>query len=412
MSVFTYQAVRRNGERLNGEVEAPSRAEACRKLELQDLQPVSLQLKEAVVRADSAPSVALSRDEPLLLTRAQIILFTEELSDLLEAGLQLEPALRIMEQREESSSLKAVTAALRQQVREGVSFSSALRSVSASFSELYCNLVTAGEVSGALPQILRRQAAYLNTMAELQSRVVDALIYPAFIVGAGILLLCVFMIKLVPQLTVLFTKTGKTLPLITRALISVSAFLGHYWWAILGGALVGGVIFWRVIQNEEGRLWWDRVRLKIPLVGGVLMARFYAQLSQTLSTLVRNGVPLLSGLRLLTAGTPNLYLRRLLERVVEIVAEGGALSRALKRVEAFPPVLIDLLAVGEQTGDLGAALEKAARRYDKELGQRIQRITTLIQPVVIVGMAMVVGVVAYAIITGIFQGVSGLRIHR
>lgn len=412
MSLFAYQALRSNGEKVTGELQAQSRNEAYRKLDQQNLQPVSLRLKDDAGGSSRSPESVVISDESIRLSRSQIIVFTEELSDLLDAGLQLETALRIMEERSELSGLKTVTIALRQKVRDGVNFSSSLKSVSKSFGELYCNLVAAGELSGALPQLLRRQTGYLIAVEELQSKVVQALVYPAFIFGAGILLLFVFMTWLVPQLTMLLTKTGASLPLPTRILIALSSFFAHYWWAIIGGVVLAGFAFWRVIQSPEGRIWWDTNKLKIPLFGPVLKARSYAQFSHTMANLVSNGVPMLNGLRLTHKAAANRYFQSLLEKTVEIVAEGGSLSQALKRVGGFPAVLIDIVFVGEQTGDLAAAFEKVGNRYEKELGKKIEALTGMIQPVVIILMALLVGVVAYSIITGIFQAVSGLRVHH
>jgi len=414
MSQFTYQALRPNGEKVSGELQAQSRTEAYRKLDQQNLQPVSLLLKETggVAAIDVPKGKTAVSDEPIRLSRSQIIMFTEELSDLLDAGLQLETALRIMEERVELSGIKQVTIVLRQKVRDGVNFSSALRSVSSSFGELYCNLVAAGELSGALPQLLRRQTAYLVTVEELQSRVVQALVYPAFIFGAGIILLFVFMTWLVPQLTLLLTKTGAGLPLPTRVLIAVSGFFAHYWWAIIAVGIVTTLAFWKFIQGKEGRYWWDRTQLKFPIVGPVLRARSYAQFSHTMANLVSNGVPVLNGLQLTCKAASNSYFQSLLRKAIEMVSEGGALSQALRKVKGFPALMIDIVFVGEQTGDLAAAFEKIGNRYEKELSKKIERMTELIQPVVIILMALLVGIVAYSIITGIFQAVSGLRVHK
>jgi len=412
MSSFTYQALRPGGEKVSGELQAQSRSEAYRKLDQQRLQPLSLVLKESPgVPAPSREAEAISRD-PISLSRSQIIVFTEELSDLLDAGLQLETALRIMEERVELSGITRVTIALRQKVRDGISFSSALKAVSPSFGELYCNLVAAGELGGALPQLLRRQTAYLVAVEELQGRVVQALIYPAFIFGAGILLLFVFMTWLVPQLTLLLTKTGAGLPLPTRMLIAVSGIFSHYWWAMIMVAGLSWFGFWSYTRGKEGRYWWDKVQLKLPVVGSVLSARSYAQFSHTMANLLSNGVPMLSGLRLTCKAASNRYFQGLLEKAIDTVAEGGALSQALRKTGGFPALMIDIVFVGEQTGDISAAFQKVGNRYEKELGKKIQRMTELIQPVVIIAMALLVGIVAYSIITGIFQAVSGLRVHR
>jgi type II secretory pathway component PulF len=411
MALFSYHAVRRDGGRVSGQVEAQSRTEAFRKLDRESLQPISLVQQEGV-ETNGARAPEMSGGLPtrnIRLSGGQIILFTEEMSDLLDAGLQLEPALRVMEGRKELSGIKSVASALRQQVREGSSLSSALRLVSPSFGDLFCNLVSAGELSGSLPQLLRRQATFLVAMDDLRKKVVSALIYPAMIFFLGIGLIFLFMTYLVPQLTSLFQKTGKDLPLLTKLLVQTSDFFSHYWWAIIAAAAAVVFGFLQFIRMPLGRTWWHTTQLRLPLFGSVLRRRYYAQFSQTMANLIANGIPLLNSLRLMTSATGNVHLRRLTEQVVEMVGEGGSLSRALHRVGEFPPLFIDMIAVGEQTGDLAQALERIGRRYDKELNISIQRLTSLIQPVVILIMAGMVGLIAYSIINGIFDAISGLR---
>ena len=411
MALFSYHAVRRDGGRVSGQVEAQSRTEAFRKLDRESLQPISLVQQEGVetngARAPEMSGALPTRN--IRLSGGQIILFTEEMSDLLDAGLQLEPALRVMEGRKELSGIKSVASALRQQVREGSSLSSALRLVSPSFGDLFCNLVSAGELSGSLPQLLRRQATFLVAMDDLRKKVVSALIYPAMIFFLGIGLIFLFMTYLVPQLTSLFQKTGKDLPLLTKLLVQTSDFFSHYWWAIIAAAAAVVFGFLQFIRMPLGRTWWHTTQLRLPLFGSVLRRRYYAQFSQTMANLIANGIPLLNSLRLMTSATGNVHLRSLTEQVVEMVGEGGSLSRALQRVGEFPPLFIDMIAVGEQTGDLAQALERIGRRYDKELNISIQRLTSLIQPVVILIMAGMVGLIAYSIINGIFDAISGLR---
>jgi type II secretory pathway component PulF len=412
MARFVYEAMSRNGQRISGQMEAQSRAEVFRKLDRERLQPISLVQQDGNggVLPDQKRQVSEAKPAgPIRLSRTQIILFTEEMSDLLDAGLQLEPALRVMEERKELSSLKTMASALRQDVREGSSLSSALRHVSPSFGDLFCNLVSAGEISGSLPQLLKRQATFLVTIDDLQKKVVSALIYPSMIFVLGIGLIFLFMTYLVPQLTVLFDKTGKELPLLTRLLINTSSFLSHYWWAILAGVAAVVVAFSQYIRTSGGKKWWHRTQLRLPLFGAVLKGRFYAQFSQTMANLIGNGIPLLTALRLMNSATANVHLRGLMEKVVDMVGEGGSLSRALQRVGEFPPLFIDMVSVGEQTGDLAKALDKVGRRYDKELNIRIQRLTSLVQPVVILVMACMVGLIAYSIINGIFDAISGLN---
>jgi type II secretory pathway component PulF len=408
MPSFLYEAVSRAGERVRGELVAQNRAEAFRKLDRDRLQPIKIQEKDGAT--SSAQPVSQPRAFTKIgLSRGQIILFTEELSDLLDAGLQIEQALRVMEARKELSKIKQIAAALRQRVREGSSLSNALRQVSSSFGDLYCNLVSAGEISGSLPQLLKRQADFLATIDDLQKKVVSALIYPAMIFVLGLGLIFLFMTYLVPQMTVLFEKTGKNVPFLTRLLIEVSAFFSHYWWAILAFVSLASFGFWQLIRHPRGKKWWHRVQLKIPVVGSILKGRFYAQFAQTLANLLGNGLPLLSAMQLMRGATLNEHWRRALSEVTDYVGEGGAFSRGLQRLTDFPSLFIDMVAVGEQTGDMARALDKVGKKYDKELNLRIQRLTSMVQPVIILVMALMVGVIAYSIINGIFDAVSGLQ---
>jgi len=404
MPHFAFEAMAPGGSREHGTLEAKSRQEALVLLGRKKLRPIRLQ--EA--KADSPISLPRSGSGSAqrVLTEAQIIQFTEELGDLLDAGLQLEGALKMMEQRSEASSIKAVSESLRHQVREGISLSRALKVASSSFSDLYCNLVAAGEVSGALGSILQRQVVYLKKLSDLKARVIQALIYPMFVTGAGILLMGLFVVVLVPQLEMLF-KTQKP-PLITQLLLGASRFLVQWGWMVLAMVALGGIAFWQAVQKPAGRLWWDQAKVKIPVAGPVLEAAFYAQFSQTLN-LLGNGVTLLQAMQLVSRATPNSYYRVRLEKAAEQVSEGYSLSRALRQVGGFADTFLDLVAVGEQTGELAKALDKAGARYEKEMDRRIQRITALIQPVIIVIIALVVGAVVYSIITSIFDAMSGMR---
>ncbi len=407
MPAFTYEALVPGGGRTRGTLEAKSRQEALVQLSRQRLQPIRLQQEGAAGPAVKTSGPGATAPAERQMNEGQIISFTEELGDLLDAGLQLEGALKMMEQRSEASSLKAVAESLRTQVREGVSLSRALKTASSSFSDLYCNLVAAGEVSGALGPILQRQVLYLKKLSDLKGRVVQALIYPMFVTGAGILLMGLFVVVLVPQLEMLF-KTQKP-PLITQLLLGTSRFLVQWGWMVLVMVALGGIGFWQAIQKPAGRLWWDQARVKIPIAGPVLEAAFYAQFSQTLANLLGNGVTLLQAMQLVSRATPNTYYRVRLEKASEQISEGYSLSRGLRQVGGFSDTFLDLVAVGEQTGELAKSLDKAGARYEKEMDRRIQRITALIQPVIIVVIALVVGAVVYSIITSIFDAMSGMR---
>jgi len=410
MGQFQFKAANESGALETGTLDARTRTEAYDLLRKRKLRPVSIEPAKGGAAAKSGTDAPAAAAGPVQhLPGAQLLLFTEELSEMLDSGLQLEPALRTIENRREKSALRPVAAFLRQQVRDGVSFSNALRNCGRCFSELFCSMVAAGEAAGALPRILRRQSEYFAIMADLKRRVTMALVYPSIVFTAGIALLVIFMTVLLPQLTQLLKRTDQKLPLATRVLIGTSEFVGHYWWAILLLIAAGATAFHFWTRTPEGRMTWARVSLKIPLLGKVLRGRFYAEFSQTIATLVANGVTLLNALTLFERATSNIYVRKLLVKLADRVGEGSSLSSAMRAVSFFPPELIDMITVGEQTGNLSGALERSAKRYDREFSNHIAQVTNLIQPITILVVALFVGLVAYSMITGILTSVSGLK---
>lgn len=419
MAVYAYQGTGAQGERRTGELEAPSRSEALRRLAQDRIQPLTLVAKDEL----AAKGAKVVRDHGAVKTRrdgrhisgnihlshAQVILFSDELSDFLNSGLQLEPALQLMENREERSPVKDVAAFLREKVRDGTSFSEALKMSSPSFGELYCNLVAAGEVSGALSPLLRRQAEHLIAMQELRGRVQLALIYPAALVLAGTGALAVFMTVLVPQMIKLFARTGRAMPLPTYILVQLSNFAQHYGLIVAAAIAFLVVVFLAVTRQDAGRRWWDETKLKMPLIGSLLSASFYAQWCQTMANLLLNGLPLLSALKLVSRATGNVFYRSLLLRITDLVGEGASLTRAMKAVGHFPPNLRDLVKVGEQTGDLGATMEKVGERYEKVIKMRIDRIMSIVPLIIIAVLGLFVVLIAWSMLAGIFDVMHGIQ---
>ena len=450
MAVFTYSALNKGGVLTHGDITANDRADAFRRLDRNGLQPVSLKPKEeggvavaakpakeskeakAVAVKEVPKSGTAAANEvggkstntkaiepektkaiipqgPVKLKRGDIILFTEELSDLLAAGLQLEPALRIMESRDELSGVKDVTTILRSRIRDGASFSQSLKVASPNFGELYCNLAAAGEISGALPKILRRQSEYLISVQALTNKVTVAMIYPICLMIAGFGVSILFVSYLIPQLTQLLKSMGKELPMAAKAVLGLGDFVMGYWWAI---ALVIGLMvysFQRLTSSPAYREPWDRTKLTLPFFGPLISQRFYVQFLETLSNLVGNGLPLLRAMELTRDATVNRHLKSLLTKVIGMVGEGGSLSRSLRKVGFFPSLLTDMITVGEQTGDIEHSLERTAMRYEKELQKTIDRGTALVTPVIIFVMAIIVGTMAYLMVSVILQSVTSIK---
>lgn len=414
MPSFTYTAIDPAGKKVSGSVVVRNKAEVYRELEAKSLTPV---LVGPAAEAPSGGGREAAGKGPnggkakrhTRLKRQEMVLFTEELADLLDAGMNLERALKVLAERQANASIREVAGCLREEIREGARFSKALATASPSFDELYASLVAAGEASGSLPEILRRLIVNLKQLFALQRRTLGAMIYPLTVMLACVVLLFVFSTVLMPSLSEMMSKTGQDLPLLTDLLIRFTDFMAAWWWLLLGGMIALAVGFRIAIATPAGREWWDRYKMTLPAFGPVILGRFYAQFCHTLSNLVNNGVPLLNSLRLVARGTPNRYIRTHLDRVVADVGEGTSLARAMAKTGAFPEQLVDRVAIGEQTGELGKAFAKAAAKYDEDLDIRIARLTTVVPTVMLVFVAAIVGVVAYCMITTIFGSMSGIR---
>jgi len=436
MPVFTYKALNNKGAVSQGDIDAADRTDAMRLLDRKGLQPVSIkeatavnsasakQAKPAAKAAAKPAAKPIARDVAegekaknteksdglLKMKRAEVVMFTEELSDMLGGGLQLEPALLAMENRQELGNLKNIARRLRQDVRDGMNFSNALRRTSAGFDPLYCSLAAAGEASGALDTILRRQAHYLKTIQELQAKFVLALIYPAFLVLSCIGVSILLVTTLIPQLTSLIKSTpGAKVPLGAELMIGMSNFLSH-WWHVVTLVLVAAAIFFKAwLDNPDNKATWDGMKLRMPLFGKLISSRFYVQFLETMANLVSNGLPLLRSLELSRDATGNLVMRKQLDTVISQVGDGRSFTKALSRSGVFPPLLIDMVAVGEQTGKIDISLRRAAERYDREMAKDMQRLMALVTPIILVIMALLIGSMMYLIFTSIFQTISGLN---
>lgn len=408
MPVFCYTAYAIDGQLASGELSAADRGEAFRQLDRQRLQPVSLdQGGSATARDDTFSDGVPEKSQRLRLKSKEVALFTEELSELLRGGIQLEPALRIMSRRRELSNLKPVASALRERLRDGSSFSQALETVSPDFGELFCNLAAAGEAAGGLGAILERQARYLRSLETLKGRVLFALIYPSFLVASAAAVGILFLVFLIPKLMDLLDTTGGALPVGAQLVINAAELFQAWWWliALVIAAAIGGGAIWSK-QNRES---WDRFQLRLPVFGGLLRGRFHVQFLETMANLVGNGLPLVRALELTEAATPNRHLRRKLGKVVAEISDGTPLSSALERSGEFPSLLIDMVAVGEEIGDLKNSLTRAAERFDREMAKQAEKMSALIQPAVVVLMAAMVGAMAYLMVSAIFQTIAGLN---
>ena len=404
--VFKYVAMDATGKKQTGDLDIASRAEAMRHLQSQGLRPVTI-VEGAASKKKKTEKDSL--DALVVLKNKDIIAFTEELSELLEAGLPLEPALASMEQRDESGVLKLASAKLRRGVTEGEQMYQSLPRVSAQFDQLYCNLVKAGEASGSLQTILKQHGAYLKEQMELRSKLSQAMIYPGFLILACIIVTLVFIFYLLPQITSLLEgMPGSEMPLGVKIATTVGDILSGHWVTLLIlviAAMVGAKLW---LQPEANKTKWDEVKLTLPIIGKVIQYGIYVQWLQTLGNLLTNGVPLVQALQLTAETVTNRYFRDRLNGITEGVGDGYRLTRCMRKTEMFPPNMIDLIGVGENTGKLARAMSRAAEYYDKRLTILIQSVLGLISPIVLLAMAGLVGLLSYTMIQAIYETMSNL----
>jgi len=422
MPQFRYTARDAAGKLVEGLIESNDRTTPIHQIEKERRTPIKIApvLAEAMTGMTGAAGAASTGPgtngvKPAVpgsgqrLGHTHLYLFTEQLAHLLAAGMTLDEALGILVRRLKHPRLGGISQSLHQALVDGRSLSQAMRDYPKIFSPLYVNMVSAGEASGALPEILRRLVTYLADVKALRERVQQALLYPAILVLAGIGLIIVFMTVMVPRLTSFFKESGGTLPVPTRILLEANRLITHYWWAAV---LVGGVVYagFKVFtRTAEGLHAWHAFVWKFPLFSIIIRYRFYAQFARTLGTLVENGVTLLRALELLEDISGNEYIRRKMIDIRRAVVDGATLSTALTEQKIFPELFVDMMSVGEQTGKFGDTMQMIADVYERELDKQVKIVSALIPPLIMLVIATVVGLVVFGILSAVFGLTKGLK---
>jgi type IV pilus assembly protein PilC len=337
-----------------------------------------------------------------------LLQFSTDLKDLLSAGMTVGDALRILSRQQGHPQRQVILKEVHEDIVQGVSLSDALRQHPRSFPEFYISLITAGEASGQLQDSLSTAVTHYERSIEAREQVKGALTYPLIVLGFGLLVVVFCLMFVVPQFSQVFTDMDRVLPLPTRILLFLSSALVRYGWILLLVVAVGVIGFRRWVQTAPGRMSWHRTTLRIPVLCGVIRAAAYANFARTLSHLLQNGVPVLKALDIVKKSANNAVIEKELDTLKDRVTDGSSLSRPLAESGIFPDVFTDMLAVGEEAGQVPRTLSQIARRYDQELTRSIKRITTLIEPLLMVGIAAIVGFVAISMLLPLFQLTQGL----
>lgn len=398
MPSYSYTALnQQTGKQSQGLIEADTARQARTVLRDQGLLP--LDVHETVEAARNASNKA-SR---IRMSVANLALLTRQFSTLLEAGLPVEQVLTVLTDQAEVAAERQMLSGIKSEILAGQSLGRALSNYPSVFNELYRTLVSAGEESGKLPEVMRRLADYVENRQALQNKTLIALLYPALIMLVSIGMVAGLVGYVVPQIVKVFENSQQTLPFLTRALLWLSGAVRAWGLYVFIGLLAGGWLIKRMLQNPVLRLRVDRWLLAAPIIGRLQRATHTARLSSTLSILSGAGVPLLIAMKAASGVVGNMAMRGAVERASQQIREGVSLSRALAESKLFPPVLIHLIASGEATGRLEDMLDRAAKQQANELDTRLSTFTALLEPLMILIMGAVVLVIVLAILLPIFN---------
>lgn len=413
MPLFTYTARDQSGAIVNNRLDAPSRAEALRRLQARGLQPVRLgetgsgEAREAPTLrglwARFAGGGTTAAPRAPRFTRALRLPFLETLHDLTTSGLSASEAVRLLAVRIHEPRLRTLCAQLWERLSEGAPLSQAMAASPEVFDESTINLLQAGEATGNLHETLAKLIEHLSAQRDLRQQISAALAYPAFMltVAAGVVLF--FLFFLLPRLESLLGALGGELPLATRLLVAGSDLLLHYGWFVLGVIIFGLLSFWRWRGTPAGRLTTDAWLLRLPIIGAFARDRTGLAFGQTLSVLLENGVTTAEALRMTERQIDNRVHRAAFDVAIDRVMEGESLSVALRPTGCFPELVLDQLAVGENTGNVVPALKKIAADYRRRLATQLNRFTRVMASGVLVAVFVFVGFIAYAIVTAVFE---------
>ena len=396
MATFFYRAVAKSGSVIEGTLDDASDKAVALKLNGMGLVPLEIGTKKG--GHSWIPRIAWDFGG---VRSKEVMFFTQELSTLVNAGLPLDRSLAICRQLSQKPKVQQMVDSILNGIKQGKSFAESLSQHPKAFSKLYVNMVRAGEASGSLPTILDRLVEFQQSADELKSYLISSLIYPVLLTVAGLASIAVLMVFVIPQFAQVFADTGQALPLPTQILLSISHWAQTYWWLsllIIAAAFLG---FKSYVAGEQGRLRWDRLKLRVPLLGEVLRKIEVAKIAKTLGTMVHNAVPLIHSLSIVREISNNSSIAHAISGIADGVRKGEGVAKPMELSGVFPPLAIHLIQVGEETGRLDSMLLELARIYDKDVRSAIKNLIALFEPVMILVMGLIVGVIVVSMLLAI-----------
>jgi type IV pilus assembly protein PilC len=400
MAVFRWQGVSPRGDVLAGEMEAPTRDAVLVRLRSQRIQPIPAKVREKGKGFDlnfSIPGFGES------IKQRDVVIFTRQLATMIDAGLPIVQCLEVLAAQSPNKKLREVVRQLKEEVEAGSTFTDALKKHPKLFDDLFVNMVAAGEVGGILDSILHRLSGYMEKAMKLKSKIKGAMIYPATIVTVAVGVTAILLIFVIPVFAELFSSFGQALPVPTQFVINLSNFTIAYFpyiVAVAVGIVVAGRQFYR---TEAGRLFFDQTFLQMPVFGDLIRKSAVARFTRTLSTLISAGVPILDALAITARTAGNKVVERAVLATRISISEGRTIAEPLSESKVFPPMVCQMISVGETTGALDAMLQKIADFYEEEVDNAVSNLTALMEPLVIVFLGTVIGGLVISMYLPIFK---------
>jgi len=394
-TVFLWEGKSRQGSIQKGEIAANNKEEVMALLRKQNITPVNVSAKPREIK--------LSFGEPSVSDK-DVVILTRQLATMIDAGLPLVQCLEILGSQTENKTLAKTIIQVRGDVESGATFADALKKHPKVFDNLYVNMVAAGEAGGILDTILGRLAAYMEKFAKIKRQIKSAMIYPSVILFVAVAVVALLLVVVVPMLADMFKEAGQALPLPTRIVISISDFLKGWGGLILLGCIVGGIFGikkWRTTDN--GLRVTDRIAMKIPVMGSLIIRVAVAKFTRTLGTLMTSGVPILEGLIIVAKTAGNKIVEEAIMQTRQSVSEGKTLAEPLTKAKVFPAMVTQMISVGEATGALDNMLNKIADFYDEEVDAAVAALTSMLEPMLMIFLGTTVGFVIVAMYMPIFQ---------
>jgi general secretion pathway protein F len=398
MGEFTYKATTLTGQTVEGSMEGKDEAAVVQSLHQLGYIPIRVAPANAAEEGGHFLSFL-----PQRVGISHLLLFTQEFSTLISAGLPIDRSLKILATLTENRKLKEVVRDVLSRIEGGNSLAEALGNHPRIFSKLYINMIKAGESGGFLEVILSRLARYLQSSKEIRDYLVSVMIYPLILTlvsGMSIVILITFVI---PRFAKIFSDMGQTIPLPTQIMLGISEGVRNYWWLGIGGIVMIYIAFKIYNQDEERKFYWDRFKLRWVAAGNIIKKIEVARFARTLGTLLQSGVPILPALSLVKEISQNLAVSRSIGYIHERLREGKGISKALEETQVFPPLAIHMIGVGEETGRLDEMLNKLADSYEENVQTTVKRFVSLLEPLIILFMGAIVGFIVISMLLAIFS---------